>query len=346
MSLSRIYFSADEDFLSAATVELRDVFPEAKFGVGGPDLGFIEGDGVSIANVASIARGLETPIVFVRHLMRGVGETALPTTIEELATVIPQALAGWQQFPVPASVSLQVWGSGSEPPELPVRMDELWHLLADSLRDNGIDVARAGRDHILSACVTPSGIVLGSNQRGNAMSDWPGGRVRLSKPKGQISRSEFKLEELLRSHKIKLPEGAALDLGASPGGWTRILREHKLMVWAVDPADLDPRIAGDRGVKHVRTTAGTFLHDTDRTFDLVVNDMRMTPPLSCELMLSASGLLNPGGMMIQTLKISPHHGLDMVRQSLHTLRRRYDLDFVRQLQHNRNEVTVVAHHRG
>ncbi len=118
------------------------------------------------------------------------------------------------------------------------------------------------------------------------------------------------------------------------------------MVWAVDPADLDPRIAGDRGVKHVRTTAGSFLHDTDRTFDLIVNDMRMTPPLSCELMLSASGHLNPGGKIIQTLKISPHHGLEMVRQSLQTLRRRYEFDFVRQLHHNRNEVTVVAHHRG
>lgn len=346
MSLSRIYFSADEDYLFAATTELREVFPGATFRQHGPDLGSIEGDGVSIANVASIAMSKEMPIVFVRHLMRGVGELPLPATIDELANTVAQAVASWQHFPVPASVSLQVWGSGSEPPELPIRMDEMWHLLADALRDAGIDVARAGRDHVLSACVTPEGIVLGSNQRGNALSDWPGGRVRLSKPKGQIARSEFKLEELLRSHTIKLPEGAALDLGASPGGWTRILREHKLMVWAVDPADLDPRIASDRGVKHVRTTAGAFLHDTDRTFDLIVNDMRMTPPLSCELMLSASGHLNPGGMMIQTLKISPHHGLDMVRQSMQTLRRRYDLDFVRQLQHNRNEVTVVGHHRG
>ena len=343
MSLSRIHFSSDEDYLAAATTELREAFPDAVFRQPGPDLGSIEGDGVSIANVAAVCQGTENPVVFVHHLMRGVGEIPVPTSIEELAAGVGEALGIWQQLPFPPSVSLQVWGSGSEPPELPVRMDELWHLLADALRDGGIDVARAGREHILSACVTPEVIILGSNHRSNALSDWPGGRVRLAKPKGQISRSEFKLEELLRSHAITLPEGVALDLGASPGGWTRILRAHGLMVWAVDPADLDPRIAGDRGVKHVRTTAGAFLHETDRTFDLIVNDMRMTPPLSTELMLSASGHLNPGGKIIQTLKISPHHGLEMVRQSLQTLRRRYDFDFVRQLQHNRNEVTVVAH---
>ena len=345
MSLSRIYFSSDEDYLAAATEELRDIFPDAHIHQLGPDLGAIEGDGISIATVSDACEDPARPVAFVHHLMRGVGELALPTTVTDLGAAIEQALDLWRQLPLPPAVSLQVWESGSQAPELPVRMDQLWHLLADTLRDTGIDVARAGREHILSVCVTPEGIVLGSNNRRNALSDWPGGRVRLAKPKGQISRSEFKLEELLRSHDITLPEGVALDLGASPGGWTRILRSRGLMVWAIDPADLDRRIAGDPGVRHVRTTAGAFLRDTDCTFDLIVNDMRMTPALSSELMLSAAGHLNPGGMIIQTLKISPHHGLEMVRQALQLLRRRYELDFVRQLQHNRNEVTVVAHAR-
>jgi 23S rRNA (cytidine2498-2'-O)-methyltransferase len=267
----------------------------------------------------------------------------LPTTIAELGEMIEGALAAWQELSLPAAVSLQVWASGSEPPALPVRMDEFWKLLAEGLRDEEVEVGRAGHEHVLSVCVTPGGIVIGSNRRDSALSDWPGGRVRLAKPKGQISRSEFKLEELLRSNEITLPEGVALDLGASPGGWTRILRERGMTVWAIDPGNLDPRLVADRGVHHVRTTAGSFFHTSERTFDLIVNDMRMTPALSTELMLTASGHLNPSGMIIQTLKISPHHGLEMVRNALSTLRRRYDIDLVRQLHHNRNEVTVVAH---
>ena len=345
MSISHVYVSADQDYLAAAIAELRGVFPDATITPKGADLLQIMGDGISIASVATAVRDHTQPLVFARHLMRGVGQTPLPAEIEDLEETVETAIEAWDRVPHPEQVSLQVWASGDEAPELPIRMDELWYLFADSLADEGIEVVRAGRDHILSACVTADGIIFGSNQRANALSDWPGGRVRLAKPKGQISRSEFKLEELLRSHDIALPTGDALDLGASPGGWTRILRTKGLEVWAIDPGNLDPRVLTDRKVHHIRTTANTFFQQSDQTFDVIVNDMRMTPQLSTELMLTASGHLKPRGMIIQTLKISESHALDMVRQSLRALRGRYEIDFARQLHHNRNEVTVVAHRR-
>jgi 23S rRNA (cytidine2498-2'-O)-methyltransferase len=167
--------------------------------------------------------------------------------------------------------------------------------------------------------------------------------VRLAKPKGQISRSEFKLEELFRTTDLKPPEhGRALDLGASPGGWTRILRGYGLDVVAVDPADLDPRIANDRQVRHVRTTAGAYLAESEERYDMVVNDMRMDPAMSVGLMLQAAKLLVPGGMLILTLKLSPHGAARAVHNALARLDDAVEVVLVRQLHHNRNEITIVA----
>lgn len=159
----------------------------------------------------------------------------------------------------------------------------------------------------------------------------------------QISRAEFKLEEALQVLDVSLPDaGYALDLGASPGGWTRLLRARGLTVYAVDPAPLHPRIEEDPQVVHVPATAGVFLGQTSRLFDLAVNDMRMTPERSCSVMLRASPHLRPSGTMIMTLKIAPRRPLPIVDRCLKMLGQEYALLHARQLYHNRNEVTVVA----
>lgn len=338
MPTSRVFFSADEEYLSAASQELRDIFPDAGITPHGPDLGGISADGLAIAGIATACR--DQPVMFVRHLFREVG--FIPTArVIDLDTVAAGAIATWLSLPVAQAVALHVWASG--PVTAPFRTDELWRALAGSLDGQGIRATRSGPDQILSACVIPDGIVLGLNGVANALTDWPGGRVRLAKPEGQISRSEFKLEELFRTTDLPIPStGTAVDLGASPGGWTRILRQRGLRVWAVDPGDLDRRIASDSGVHHIRTTAGPFLAETNLEADLIVNDMRMTADLSVAVMRSALRRLKPNGVAIQTLKITPHGALRTVRNAVSALSEDYEILFARQLHHNRNEVTVVA----
>lgn len=341
MPSSRVFFSADEDYLAAASQELRDVFPDAVFTMHGPDLGGISAEGLSIATIAAACR--DQPVMFVRHLFREVGEGGVDLAAGEidLDTLAADAIAIWLALPVAPAIALHVWAS--EPVKTSFRTDELWRALASGLDGQGIRAGRSGADQVLSACLTSDGIKLGLNGVANALTDWPGGRVRLAKPKGQISRSEFKLEELFRTTDLPVPtSGTAIDLGAAPGGWTRILRQRGLGVWAVDPGDLDPRIASDSGVHHIRTTAGPFLADTNLEADLVVNDMRMAPELSVSVMRGAFRRLKPGGLTIQTLKITPRHPLRTVRHALSALREDYEILFARQLHHNRNEVTVVA----
>lgn len=341
MSGARLLFSAAEDYLDVATGELGGLFPDAAFGELGPDLGWIEAEGLSINDLATTCR--TEPTIFVRHLMREIGWIPAETA-QSLEDVVAIAIGAWTQLPVRADVALQVWASGEVP--LPYRTDELRRAVAEALSDRGIAVERAGQEQVLGMAVTSEGISLGLNGLASGLSDWPGGRVRLARPKEQISRSEFKLEELFRVQDLDLPDGGvAIDLGASPGGWTRILRQRGFTVWAVDPGKLDPRLANDSGINHVRMTAGPFLRMTDVEADLVVNDMRMDPDLSTRTMLDAATRLKPGGMMIQTLKVTPHNTLRTAQHALDNLAGAYEIVWAGQLHHNRNEITVVGKRR-
>ena len=341
MSQARTVFSASEASYSAAAKELRGVFGGALVERLGPDVGCLHAAGVDIADIADIAEECRRrPLVFVRHLMRE--EARVSAEASDAGNLISGAAIDLaRSHAIASELALQIWVSGDA--TVGPRADELRSRVADGLQRQGFAVARADRAWVLSICATPTGIVLGINRRADALADWPGGRVRLARDEGQVSRSEFKLEEALAVFDLALPVGGvAMDLGASPGGWTRVLRRHGLSVWAVDPADLDLRVVADPSVHHARTTAGRFLAETDRSFDLVVNDMRMTAELSCEVMLVAARRLKPGGLAIVTLKLSPHEPLQTVHTSLTILRRAYVILHARQLHHNRNEVTVVA----
>lgn len=174
------------------------------------------------------------------------------------------------------------------------------------------------------------------------LSDWAGGMRRFARDEGQVSRSEFKLLEALELFAMTLPEhGVALDLGAAPGGWTRILRAAGQYVTAVDPAELDPRIAADAGVRHKRMTAEEYLRNEPDQFDLIVNDMRMDARDSARLMVSYAPQLYRTGRALMTLKLPEQNRQPVLDAAFAILRRAYVITHARQLFHNRSEITVA-----
>lgn len=173
------------------------------------------------------------------------------------------------------------------------------------------------------------------------LSDWAGGARRFAREEGQVSRSEFKLLEAFEIFGVRLPpHGVALDLGASPGGWTRILRARDQYVTAVDPGALDERVAADPRVRHKRMTAEAYLHDDPDQFDLIVNDMRMDARDSARLMVLYARLLYRHGAAIMTLKLPETHRSPILEHAFDILRGAYTIAGARQLFHNRSEITV------
>ena len=182
------------------------------------------------------------------------------------------------------------------------------------------------------------------------LSAWTGGMRHFAQTPEQISRAEFKLLEGLETFGVTLPEqGSALDLGAAPGGWTRLMLEAGLEVIAVDPAKLDPRPVGHTGLTHYRGYAETYLEEHERQrqqFDVITNDMRMDARDAARLLIQTRHKLRRDGFILSTLKL-PHatasiDPLRNLRESMSLLRRHFAIVQGKQLFHNRQEVTVIA----
>lgn len=160
-----------------------------------------------------------------------------------------------------------------------------------------------------------------------------------------VSRAEHKLAEALDLFAVALPAGScAIDLGAAPGGWTYLLAERGLQVYAVDPGELDPKVAAHPLVTLLRTRADN-LEPPATPVDLIVNDMNLDPVDSARLMSVVADHLRPGGPAIMTIKLlstRPEPGISAAHSALAGA---YDVLATRHLPHNRQEVTVLLRRR-
>ncbi len=124
--------------------------------------------------------------------------------------------------------------------------------------------------------------------RVGASSPWPMGIPRLRMPHGAPSRSTLKLAEALAlfvgeeglARRLR-PGMTAVDLGASPGGWTWQLVRRGLMVTAVDNGPMDPALMESGQVKHRREDG--FRFRPAEPVDWMVCDMVETPSRVCAL---------------------------------------------------------------
>ena len=203
---------------------------------------------------------------------------------------------------------------------------------------------------VVSLLCTMEKAYLGISLTKDNLSDWPGGTRHFAHIPEQISRSEFKLLEALEVFGVTLPsQGLALDLGAAPGGWTRMLLEAGMRVVAVDPAKLDARLARQPHVEHYRGYAEEYLDEAikrRRKFNVITNDMRMDAREAARLLVEASACLLSDGFIISVLKL-PHatseiDPLKNLSEALRVLDRHFGIVQARQLFHNRQEVTVLT----
>jgi 23S rRNA (cytidine2498-2'-O)-methyltransferase len=113
-------------------------------------------------------------------------------------------------------------------------------------------------------------------------SPWPMGIARLRMPSAAPSRSTLKLAEAIgefldeKERAKRLAPGAtAVDLGASPGGWTWQLVQREMMVTAVDNGPMDAKLLDSGQVKHRREDG--FHYRPADPVDWMVCDMVESP---------------------------------------------------------------------
>jgi 23S rRNA (cytidine2498-2'-O)-methyltransferase len=312
-----------------------------------------EGDFAQLA-----AHWREKPPVFSRHLCPANHQLDLAGSVADLPNLLSACTAHWLAgFDSSASFSVQT--RLFTHPQLPLAYKpyDLNQALAAHIgQATGATLAINSPAQVLSLAVAASEASNGEiGYRAYAgvssvydnLSDWAGGALRYRHDDTQISRAEFKLLEALHVFGIDLPDanpntpnGHALDLGAAPGGWTRVLRQKGFYVTAIDPAALHDSLYTDKHVRPLRMKAERYLQGDTDTYDLIVNDMRLDGRDSARLMVDYARLLRPAGFALMTLKLPERGRQPVLEGAFYILRGAYQIANARQLFHNRSEITI------
>jgi 23S rRNA (cytidine2498-2'-O)-methyltransferase len=192
--------------------------------------------------------------------------------------------------------------------------------------------------------VSPDLAVAGLVRARDALSLAPGGRRRMRRDQAP-SRAAMKLEEALDGLLLAPGRGdLCVDLGAAPGGWTQRLVARGARVIAVDPAKLAPELARHPKVTHVQESA--FAYAPDEPVDWLCCDMAWRP-------LEVAQLLAKWARRALALHLVANVKLPMKDKNPILFRIRHLLAEsgwkelrLRQLYHDRDEVTVTATRSG
>lgn len=353
--------TAHPEFLEAAIGELKRL--DSQFSNVS-----ILAPGVAIGNANGAATLMRAAArqrpTFVRHLAPVHAIISLTNTDEDIGTIattmamVPSfsMLERGQRFAVQTRFVQDRDSEHSENhanhAQRPYSSGQLNQQLAEAIAEETGAIESVKKPQIVvSILCTRESCYLGISPVEENLSAWPGGTRHFAQTEEQISRAEFKLLEALEVFGVSLPShGVALDLGAAPGGWTRLLLEAGLNVVAVDPAKLDTRLARSTRLEHYRGHAETYLEEAikqHKKFDVIVNDMRMDARDAARLLAQAASCLRSNdGFVLSTMKL-PHttaqiNPLATLHEAMNILRKSYGIVEARQLFHNRQEVTVIA----
>ena len=159
--------------------------------------------------------------------------------------------------------------------------------------------------------------------------------------RGPPSRAYQKLEEAFAWMGTAPRAGeTCVDLGAAPGGWTATVVKYGARVVAVDRAPLAPALARHPRVASVIGNAFTYVPAAP--VDWLVCDVVCEPPRSlalCQAWLSGGLCRN----LVVTVKFKGRAGYGVLAELSELLARlRPAWARVKQLAHNKNEVTVMV----
>ena len=185
---------------------------------------------------------------------------------------------------------------------------------------------------------------VGVNHPSRVLRRSVGGLRKYAPGERPLNRAEWKIKEALDEFAIELgPDARVLDLGAAPGGWTRVLAGLVSEVVAVDPAELDPRVAALTNVRHLRGRAGDpeLAAGLAGPFDLISCDMNLAPEESAGVMCELAPLLKADGWAIMTVKYVTRQRRRHQEEALAKLSECYRDIRMKRLPHNAHETTAV-----
>lgn len=277
----------------------------------------------------------KAPPVFIRHIMP-VLLTFDFCGIEEIIESL-KPIFNRMDMDIPFSVQTRVFTQNST-----LTSFSFNGKISEHLVKNGFTLDVKKPVQIISIIEADGVIYAGLSTPVENMSKWSGGAPSYAKDGSFISRAEFKLLEALEVFGINLKAGQnALDLGAAPGGWSKILLMCGLNVTAVDPAGMSELLTGK--ITHIKASAQHFFKSgAAGRFDIITNDMKMDVDDSLDILFDAKKHLADGGIIITTMKLPEKNQQKNAVRALNILKTQYSIIGARQLFHNRSEICAAA----
>lgn len=276
-------------------------------------------------------------LIFVRHIYP-VTEKFKSTL--DLEVIISAILKNIDLLDKTLSFSVQSRIVSKE--SFPLKQFEINDAISSRLVVEGFILGITNPTQIISICITPTHEYIGFSLAKHNLSNWSGGKIRFQKDENQVSRSEFKLLEAFNVFDINAKNGGlALDLGASPGGWSKAISEMGMKVISVDPAPLNEVLSKNKNISPIKSTAQNFFKNNKEKFDIILNDMKMDVNESIDIMILAKEFLKKDGFCIMTLKLPASNQQKKAYKSIEILEKYFKVLYARQLFYNRSEVTVV-----
>ncbi|MFZ5823149.1 MAG: SAM-dependent methyltransferase [Bacillota bacterium] len=291
----------------------------------------------SLSREEFLARLRETETIFLRHIQPVDLEaplTGAEADLKSLAAAIGPVLASVRPG---ERIAVQVRRlSGDFAYSRAAVKEALDPLIAAA----GAHPVTGGADRILAIALAEGSAMIGAGTAEEQLSDWPGGEMRFRREEEQISRAKFKLLEALATFEVRFPDGGqALDLGAAPGGWTSLLLERGLRVTAVDTGEMADQLKGNPRLTILQKNVEDVAFGAE-SFDLITCDMSWNPLHTADLVLKQAVAVRSGAHGILTVKLMLENPTRTIRRVRELLEAEYRVVRVRQLFHNRDEVTM------
>lgn len=158
----------------------------------------------------------------------------------------------------------------------------------------------------------------------------------------KINRAQSKIIEAFDFFKIDISTispKTALDIGASPGGFSYILAKNNLHVDAIDSGEIDKRVL-DLGVTHIKSKIENF--NTNKIYGIIVNDMNISPIDSMKLLLKFLPNLAGNGICIMTIKCVDKRSYFYYMRQMSSALQLYAKNPIKfkHLPHNKTELTM------
>jgi 23S rRNA (cytidine2498-2'-O)-methyltransferase len=204
-------------------------------------------------------------------------------------------------------------------------------------------LARRGEGTVLQWLLTPEALAWSVAPLSALSETRPGGVYRMRLDPEAPSRSYLKIEEAFARLGEEPQAGQwAVDLGAAPGGWTTAVARRGCAVIAVDngPLRLPPHLPGR--VEHRQEDGLRFAPALSGPVDWLLGDMLIPPGDALGLLRR---WLDPARArrVIVNVKLPQAEPWAALRPLAAFLRGRSDWEVaIRQLYHDRREVTVMA----